>query len=58
MHFVMFRGTGVKLGMGIGVSPRVLRAYLQSDPIKGQMSPRGHVALEMPHGTKFGRKSP
>ena len=38
-HFVMLRGTEHKLGMGIG--PQVLRAYIQSKPIKGHRSLSG-----------------
>ena len=32
------------------VGPQGLRAYFQSDPIKGQRSFRGQVALEMAYG--------
>ena len=41
-HFVM-RGTELKLGMGVGGRPPVLRAYFQSDPIKSQ----GHSEVKL-----------
>ena len=50
MRFAMLRGMGLKLGMGIGDGPRGSRAYFRSDPIKGQRSSRGQVALEIPYG--------
>ena len=40
------------------MGPQVLRAYFQSNTIKGQRSSRGLVALEMPYGYKIGRKNP
>ena len=50
MRFVMLRGSQLRLGIVIGVGPLLLRAYFQSDPIKGQRSSRGQVALEMSFG--------
>ena len=50
MHFVMLQGTELKLGIGVGGRPQVLRAYFESDAIEGQRSSRGHVALEMTYG--------
>ena len=46
----MLQGTELKFGMKIGGRPQSLRAYLQSDPIKGQRSSRGQVAVEMAYG--------
>ena len=34
------------------------RAYFRSDPTKGQSSPRGEDALEMPYAPKLSRKNP
>ena len=39
-----------KVGMVIGDGPQGSRAYFRSDPIKGQRSSRGQVALEIPNG--------
>ena len=50
MRFVTLLGMGLKLDMGIGDRPRDSIAYFRSDPIKGQRSSRGQVALEMPNG--------
>ena len=47
MRFIMLRGMGLKLGMGIGDGPRGSRVYFRSDPIEGQRSSRGQVALKI-----------
>ena len=47
-HALRYRAESWHGGRGEG--PRGLRAYFRSDPIKGQRSSRGQVALQIPYG--------
>ena len=55
MRFVMLRGMGLNLGLGIGDGPLRLKSIFRSDPIKGH--PEIKLLWKCPKITKFGRKS-